>query len=253
VKQVRAKAMVSRLGRQLPVVGAAAALSLAAVAATAAPASAAPTSGASVPSGDAPFTLSVPYVCDFPILGPQSLDATISGSAPQVVSPGQSFSLTGVQSTTTIPSSLVDALLLVQRSVSGTIKTWDFAAQNAHPSAVNGAKRPISFGPVSLTSGQPVAITAPPSPATIGPFTASNNGNVTVSAGDLDLTTWFGQLHCTPSGRSGASSLTIAMSRQPLPVNTAIGGLGAAGIVGAAFIWRQRRRSPGKRAAARLA
>lgn len=197
------------------------------------------------------FTLTVPYLCSFPLLGSQTLEATVSGLAPQSVAPGQTFRLTDVQSTMTVPASLVDALLLAHTTVSGTITTWSFRVRRATPHYVNGANPALSFGPVPLTSGEPAAITAPSAPATLGPFTAGKSGDITISAATLKISTWFGTLHCSASKWSrGAPGLTIPLSSAPLPLSPAIGGAGAAAMAGAALIWRQRRRNTTHRARA---
>lgn len=194
-------------------------------------------------TGTQQVTLSVPYACDFPVVGTQILEATITGDAPSSVAPGQQFSITNVQSTTTVPAALVDALLIAHKSVSGTISTWDFTASGAQPNEINGAATPITFGPVALTSGQPASITAPASPATIGPFTAGHGSDATVTPGDLTISTWFGTLQCTLSKSAGSSAdITIPIGGIPLPIGTTLGGVSLAAFAGAGFIWRQRRK-----------
>ncbi|HLI44444.1 MAG TPA: DUF6801 domain-containing protein [Acidimicrobiales bacterium] len=181
---------------------------------------------ATVPSATAPFTLTVPYLCHFPVLGAQAIEATISGRAPQVVEPGQRFHLTDVRATTTVPASLVDALLLAHRSVSGRVASWSFTARGASPRRLGGTDS-----------------------ARLGPFTAGRDGQLTIAASNLELATWFGGLHCSARWAGHAPTLTIAVGSDPMPVNPAIGGLGVAALVSVALIWRQRRRTPQQRLA----
>lgn len=201
--------------------------------------------GFASPAGAAVSTATINYACTFPILGAETLAVTITETAPSSVTPGQSFSLTDVQSTTVLPSSLVSTLTLLGSSVSGTVTTFDVDATNATPATLNAAATPISFGPVTLTSGDSATIVAPSTPETVGPFTAGSSGTIAITPGDLDMTTVLGgnsyAVTCTPPATLPSdATVDIPISSSALPIG-AVGGIGLAAVVGAGFVWRQRR------------
>lgn len=197
------------------------------------------------PAGAATSSATIDYACTFPILGAETLAVTISETAPASVTPGQSFNLTDVQSTTVLPSSLVSTLTLLGSSVSGTVTTFDVDATNATPTTLNAAATPITFGPVALKSGDSATIVAPSTPETVGPFTAGSSGTIAITPGDLDMTTVLDgnsyAVTCTPPATlpSGAE-VDIPISSGALPIG-AVGGVGLAALVGAGFVWRQRK------------
>ncbi len=189
-------------------------------------------------------TLNVPYSCDFPIIGLVPLVTTVTGIVPAAVTPGESFDLANVQASTTIPSYVVDWLVFVESSISGTVTAWDIDTSNGSPSVLNTVGTGISYGPVPLHFGHAAVITIPPSPASIGTFTAGSSGDVTLSAGALDFKSWFGSVQCSVAAHEeGAASVVIPIGGTPLPVGTTIGGFGIALVAGVGFVWRQRRRT----------
>lgn len=201
--------------------------------------------GIAAPVASAQTAVTMNYTCDFPILGDETVAITITATAPSSVTPGQSFSLTGVQSTSVISAAVATDLALIESSISGTVTTFDTNATNATPATVNGAATPISFGPVPVTSGDPITIVAPATPETVGPFTAGSSGTVTITPGDISLVTALGGTNytvpcTTPSPLPSGSSISIPISSASEPIGT-IGGLGLAAAVGAGFVYRQRR------------
>lgn len=234
-----------RTGRRLRFAGAVAALALpiGAVVAGSGVAGAATVRSATTATTQS-VALSFDYQCYFPIIGAVDLPTTITGTAPATVSPGESFSLTGVQASTTLPAGLVDILVFVESSVSGTVTTFDFDSAAASGGVVNGAASPIPFGPVPLHWNTPAVITAPASGESIGTFTAPASGSVTITPGKLADSAWFGQISCSVAGRGPAPSIVIPVTTTALPVGAAVGGLAVASLAGAGFVTRQRRRTP---------
>ncbi len=207
----------------------------------------APTAGASVTATSPQMA----YTCDFPIIGDETVEISITATSPSSVTPGQSFNLTSVQSTSVISGTVTTDLAILESSISGTVTAFDVDATNATPATVNGAATPISFGPDSFTAGDPLTLTLPATPETVGPFVAGSSGTVVLTPGDITLTTTLSGMSytipCTPPATlpTGAS-IDVPISTQ-MPVG-AIGGVGLAGAVGVGLIWRQRRSRMARRA-----
>lgn len=196
------------------------------------------------PAGSQQLTLSVPYSCRFPLVGRQLVTVTLTGMVPQYLASGETFSLTHVTSTATIPDALVNALLLEHRSKRGSIILWVFRAKDASPSILNGASPAIRFGSLALTSGQAAANTAAAAPATVGPFRAGRSGTVVIRPGRFELASWFGRLVCLPASPASVQSIEVPIGKPfYLGIGTGIGALGAASLLGGALLWRQRRKS----------
>lgn len=188
---------------------------------------------------------SISYTCDFPIIGNQTVGISITATAPTSVTPGQVFSLTNVQSTSTISAAVTDDLAILESSLSGTVTVFDVNATHATPTTINGAATPISFGPIPFTAGQPLTLTLPPTPETVGTFTAGSSGTIAITPGDVTLTTTLNgtpeTIPCTPpNSLPSGSAIDIPISSSSLPVST-IGGIGLAGVVGVGLVVRQRR------------
>jgi len=195
------------------------------------------------------------YSCAFPIIGAQSIDITINATAPASVAPNSQFNLTNVQTETVIPGSVTQELYLVEKSISGTVTEFDINTTDASPSTLNAAATPIPFGPLPITPGQPLTVTVPASPTTVGPFTAGSSGTATLAPGNITISTailgtTYSILCTAPSPIPSDAVLSVPIVSNEIPLGT-IGGIGLGGLVGAGLIWRQRRRHD--RHAARLA
>ncbi|MHB1504534.1 MAG: DUF6801 domain-containing protein [Acidimicrobiales bacterium] len=143
------------------------------------------------------FKSTYDYSCIAPVLGAISLPVTVTGSVDPVVSSGQKFDLQGVQTSTTIPASLVNtALFFGLKTLSGTVTTFNLHVSGASPALYNAAGTGLAFGPVTLTANTPVTLTLPATAADLGPFQATG-GLVTFTPGSLDLTAIVG-IVCTP-------------------------------------------------------
>ncbi|MGO9558327.1 MAG: IPT/TIG domain-containing protein [Acidimicrobiales bacterium] len=148
----------------------------------------------------------IDYTCAFPGIGNQTIPITVAGTAPTSVSPGQTFSITGVQSTTVLPASVVNSLLSLTSAAQGNVTDFEVDATDATPASINGAATPIPFGPVPLKKNKTATVIAPATPESVGPFTAGSNGTISLFPGDITLvspldvggTTINATIRCTP-------------------------------------------------------
>jgi hypothetical protein len=177
--------------------------------------------GTASPAGAA--TVSMTYTCPIVVSGSTltspSFPISFTATAPSSVAPGGSVTLTNVQATATIPASLVTLLVsaLGVTSFGGTVKAVDFTATGGTPSSINGAPAAGFTFNVKVHSGQTASITVPSSPETVGPWTAGSSGSVTITPGDVDITSnvkgTAATINCTPpTSLSSADSFTVAIS-----------------------------------------
>jgi hypothetical protein len=145
----------------------------------------------------------VPYTCGVASLAASTFNFAITATAPASVTPGGTVTLSGVQLSSAIPASVVTEIVNLAHisSFSGTVTTLDFNASGATPMTINAARSGISFT-IPFVSGQAAPFTIPASPESVGPFTAGKSGTVTVSPGNVVITTVVGPLTyaitCTP-------------------------------------------------------
>jgi hypothetical protein len=164
----------------------------------------------------------IPYTCPISVSGSvlttPILNIGVTATAPASVAPGGSVTLTDVQTSTTIPASLVTELvsLLHVTSFGGTVVTFDFNATGATPATINGVPSSGVTFSVKVTSGQPATIIVPSSPETVGPWTAGSSGSVSIEPGDVDITTKVGTtaatIDCTPGTIPSSEVATIAIT-----------------------------------------
>jgi len=174
----------------------------------------------------------IPYTCPISVSGSvltsPTLNIGVVATAPASVAPGGTITLTNVQTSTTVPASLVTELvsLLHVTSFGGTIVTFDFNATGATPATVNGVPSAGVTFSVKVTSGHPATIVVPSTPETVGTWTAGSSGNVTIEPGNVDITTKVGTstatIDCTTTASSIPSSeiSTIAITSSTAPSTT---------------------------------
>ncbi len=166
------------------------------------------------PASAAGLSGTVPYNCNIANLIHETIDIGVNATAASSVGPGGTITLTGVQSTTVIPSSLVDTLISALKitSIAGTVTTFDLNATNATPATINAASTPLPFS-VTVHEGQNASITVPSAPETVGPFTAASSGTVTIVPGEVLLATKDGSVTCTaPSTFPTSEVISIPIS-----------------------------------------
>lgn len=166
------------------------------------------------------ISATVPYSCSVAGLVTTTFNLTVTATTPASVTPGQSFSLNGVQVTTEIPANIVTLIIsrLHIASFSGSISTFDFTASGGTPTSFNGAYGGLPFT-IHFSSGQNASFTVPSSPESVGPFVAGHSGDVVISPGNIVITTAIGPITyaitCVPPSSlpAGATaSIPIATS-----------------------------------------
>jgi hypothetical protein len=155
----------------------------------------------------------IPYTCPITVGGSvlttPTLNIGVSATAPASVAPGGSITLTDLQTSTTIPASLVTELvdLLHVTSFGGTVITFDFNATGATPGTINGVPAAgIAFS-VKVTTGHSATIVLPSTPETVGPWTAGSSGTVSIEPGNVTITSKVGTSSATISCTTTASSI----------------------------------------------
>lgn len=175
----------------------------------------------SAQSAGAATSGTIPYTCPISVGGSvlttPTLNIGVVATAPSSVAAGGSITLTNVQTSTTVPASLVTELvdLLHVTSFGGTVVTFDFNATGATPATINGVPSSGVTFSVKVTSGQPATIVVPSSPETVGPWTAGSSGSVSIEPGNVDITTKVGTstatIDCTAGTIPSSEVATIAI------------------------------------------
>ncbi len=148
---------------------------------------------------------------------------TITPPAPTV---GEQFSVTDYSSTVTLPSSIVGAAAALGNSVIAGTAATQIDATGATPASIPTGDIPIDAPIPSPVPSTGLALTLPPTPATIGPFTASGGAitvtvdraitlSLVVSGSDLDLT-------CTPYPNNAAATGIVASAPPGSPASPVI-------------------------------
>src|SRR3954454_22837105 len=118
-----------------------------------------------------------------------TVQATLKGTGPTAVSPGDTFSLTDVTTSLTTPANWSTSFAsLGAETTSGSVTNFVLNAAGATPGSLNAAAAlgagGLPFGPTAITSGQPLNIELPNSgPFVVGPYTVTG-----ASGSTLDLT-----------------------------------------------------------------
>jgi hypothetical protein len=158
------------------------------------------------------------YTCTYPIIGATSTTLALDYSAPSSVSPGESFSLTGVQTHTAISKAIVEDLSALKlSSLAGTVTAFDVAVSGASPTSLDvGAgssfSEPIPSPPATVT------ITAPIPPTSAGPVTvAAGASEVLFTPGRISVATHVGTVTCDPSGTPSPIVVPVALTAAVVP------------------------------------
>lgn len=156
-------------------------------------------------------TTSVAYNCNVPIVGTISGSVNVSASSPAVVPLKSKVSLTGVQVSLTIPASYVNDLISYGiTKVSGKATKADITATDAKVATVNAAKHAVTIGPYTLVENQPLTVTVPAEPRTVGTWAPAAAGTMQFSAGTVALSARGYSVSCSPAGSSVLTSTTVS-------------------------------------------
>jgi len=145
----------------------------------------------------------------------------IVGQAPSATTPGAPVSLSGVQTTLSLPADVVNNTLAVDFGIT----SWDTAitadninATNTTEGTVNATPTPVDFT-VNLIENQPVVQVLNNTPETVGTWTAGSSGTIVFTPGDLDVTLTSGpgqpfgglseSVACTPLTTPTLASVVI--------------------------------------------
>ncbi|MGH9170925.1 MAG: hypothetical protein ACRD0Z_08645 [Acidimicrobiales bacterium] len=160
-------------------------------------------------------TVTAAYHCSIDGI-PETLNISTTATAPASVAAGSTFSLTGWQTTTSIPVSLLTAIFSLDPTLTaleGTVTTADLNVSGGTPASYNAASTAFKFDvPVTKTQTTPALIVAPSPAISIGPFTAGSASSVTISPGNIDIKTSLAPVDCTAPAASSTDSFTIPVT-----------------------------------------
>jgi hypothetical protein len=144
--------------------------------------------GPPAPAGAVAESVTSTYGCTV-FGGTVALPISFSGTVPIGVDPGHTAKVTGFQASVNISKTLVGAFIgvLKAKSLSGTVTTLDIAATTATPTSVNVAASKLKFGPITPVTGQPLALSIPNPPVTLGPFKAGSGGTITITTATVKV------------------------------------------------------------------
>jgi len=136
-----------------------------------------------------PHNASASYSCRSAFLGKQTFPVAVTGNTATSVSiPFAEVPMTGFQASITIPGSAVDkAMSKGATAVTATVRVIDINATDARVKTMNVTNTPITVGPFTLVTGQPVVVTVPTSPATTGTWAAKKTGTMTFTTGNITI------------------------------------------------------------------
>jgi hypothetical protein len=190
-------------------------------------------SNAAASPATATASVTVPYSCNVAGLLTEVLDIELTATAPAAVAPGASFSLSDLQTTTELSPTFIGQIFTIDpkaKDAGGTVVQFWVDASNATPSQLNAAAKSYSFD-VPIKKGQktPADVVVPPTPETVGPFTAGSSGTVGITPGNVLIDTTISgskaTVTCTaPKTFSTAETLSIAISSSASTVPTSSTG-----------------------------
>ncbi len=110
--------------------------------------------------------------------------ATLTGTVPQAVSPGDTFTIQDVTASLTTPAVWSTSFASLGASTAqGAVTNFVLDGVGTNPTTVNAASPPLTYGPAPIVTGQPLTLSIPNTgPYPVGPFTVTGVGsNVTLS------------------------------------------------------------------------
>ncbi len=187
---------------------------LAAVAAIALPATSQAT-----PTGSQTVTANVNLDC---VLAPGTLNveatigATLTGTAPVSVSPGDPVTLTNVTTSLSVPAALSSSFAaLGATSASGSVTSFVLDVTNGSNTSVNAASPALPFGPVNVVAGQALTLPIPntgPFTLALGTATGAVGSNAVLSIDSTPGWTGDSTNGFTATGKGVMSTVTGATS-----------------------------------------
>jgi|GEM_PF-5128627 hypothetical protein len=155
------------------------------------------------------------YSCTASALGRSIWSAVVTGTTPGSVPHGGKVSMSGFQATVTIPGSIVNKLIgMGITAVTMEATVLDVNSTDAKPTTVNAAKKPFSFGPVTLQKNMGAVFFLPPTPITIGTWTALKAGTMVFTTGNVKLVLTSSKapvkVTCSPKPSVTLSTTTVS-------------------------------------------
>ncbi|HEV2361015.1 MAG TPA: DUF6801 domain-containing protein [Acidimicrobiales bacterium] len=157
----------------------------------------------------------VNYACTFPVINKTyTIPITMSATVPASVTPGQTFSITGFQTTSVIPAAVVNVFVFLKYSdLAGTVTSFTVNATGATPASLNAAATPFSFK-VPIQQSAAATIVTPTTPISVGPFTAGSSGTVSIVPGNVEISSKVGSstvnVPCTTTATAAVFSIPIS-------------------------------------------
>jgi len=138
------------------------------------------------------------------------VNGTVSPASPAA---GSQFNLTGFQTSVALPSQIVTAAAALGNSAIAGSAVVKVDATGATPASVSGGNIAINSVIPSPVPSTGLTLTLPSSPATIGPFTASSSGTVSLT------------LDPSVSLTLNVSGSNLSLTCNPYPNNTVATGI----------------------------
>lgn len=170
-----------------------------------------PASSSLAASGSQVITANVALACTLApgVLNVKgTVNATLSGTVPTSVNPGDSVSLTNVTTSLTTPAAWSSSFAsLGAATASGSVTSFVLDGVGTNPATLNAASPALPFGPVTVVSGQPLSLSIPNTgPFSVGPIT------VTGAAGSnlvLSIDSAANGIVANASGYDSSNSLVV--------------------------------------------
>ncbi len=135
-------------------------------------------------------TVTATYSCSASALGKTYTytgSIVVAGTTPAKVAPKSKVTMTGFQTTVTVPASIVNQVIKYTKTISGTLKTFDVVSTDT-TGTVNAAGTGIKFGPLTLVANKPLVVKLPGTAKSISGWIAGTTGTMVFSTGKVAIT-----------------------------------------------------------------
>jgi len=163
-----------------------------------------------------PHNASTNYSCMDKFIGRQTFPIAVTGNTPTSIEvPKAQVSMSDVQAAITIPAAALDKPIRKgATTLTATVDVLDINASDARVKTMNVTNTPVTVGPITLVTGQPVIFVVPPNPTRTGIWGAKTTGTMMFTTGKVTIVLDFGALgattaQCKPKPTAVISTTTV--------------------------------------------